>query len=462
MDVFVLTTIGASTLATVALAGLVAQTASFRRRSRAQAEVADAASASLAEARDELTAVRKSLAQKRTLLSRLDGQLKALSADHETLEEKHESVEADLARARVALGKSETRAVEAGSRLSEVTSRLDRTQAAAKRLESDLGERVARAAAARERVEQQSRQALEKERARRHHAERVLEALDITLSADARDPVGRGVRPDSRALLVDLMTSTASASAALVDHRGLDLLAAGPEGLVRAMGRLAGWADHALPAVEAVLRTPVSEVSAVDADGGVHLHRLGLEDRRWVGVAGPHASPRTALRMTTARLVGDLGRLTVPSTPLSLSGPPPARGEEADRRFVASWASRWKALGVALIDDEDGVIASSDPSWDAQLARAGAVSRGWFRRLALRGQPIQDAELRLVSFAGSHLAIRAVTNAAEGPIAIAVADTALHEDALDELTGAARWNAMARTHTDRPAPDHTDAPTVTR
>ena len=226
---------------------------------------------------------------------------------------------------------------------------------------------------------------------------------------------------------------------ALTDERGLDLLGTGPQDLLNRLGRLSGWTHIAEDSLRAALRTPVRVVSAALFDGGLHIQRLSPEGSLWLGIAGPYACPRLALRLSTARLAGTLDRVPEPTWPSSSQ--PPTEGDDG---VLARFAARWGIRSVALVDGHDEVIACSEPALADGLQLAAEGARPWFRRLQLQSAPVRDAELRAESFAGTHLAIRALETGPEGLIAVALSDAELPADALDELRGLARYNRLRR------------------
>ncbi|TVQ90021.1 MAG: hypothetical protein EA397_13770 [Deltaproteobacteria bacterium] len=288
---------------------------------------------------------------------------------------------------------------------------------------------------------------LREERHQRRRLEVVLDALDLEISGDVSDPLAPEARRGSSEHLTDLLTSTTCTAAAIVDDRGHSLLAVGPTDEIARLGRLAAIGAQAMSSLEQTLRMPIRSLTAMLTSSGLHLHRLGPDDGRWVGVYGPVETPDLALRITTARMVGELPSLPPPSAPLSLEPPADATGEDADRTFLADWTSRWKAMACVLLDEEDEVLSASDPGWSEDFRDLSAFLRTWFRRLDRDGEDLGAAALRIGSYAGGWLSARVVEDDPDGLIIIAMSDIALPPEALDELGGAARWHRLVSSST---------------
>ncbi|MFK7930345.1 MAG: hypothetical protein AB8H79_19305 [Myxococcota bacterium] len=275
----------------------------------------------------------------------------------------------------------------------------------------------------------------------KQHRERLtafLSALDVPSEPRGHAATSGRYRASTQHHLNDLKASTDAHAAAVVGRRGFALLGIGLEPSLGRLSRLGAVIAQSEPALEAVMGQAVTEASAVDPAGGLHVFRL-LGDE-YLALAGPVQAPTLAMRITSARISGRMAGAVKTLRP-------PVRavrvGESRELELLADWAMRWKVRAVALVAADGSAPLSSDAAHASALASVGQDLRSWWRREERDGVDVGSCELRLRSVCDAFLAARPVVNDASGLIAVATSDAVIGTDAMDELCAMVRWRRIS-------------------
>jgi hypothetical protein len=370
----------------------------------------DAGRSELADARKEAARIAADLASARAEVIRLDGEQARLRrlADAETSARR--GVESSLQAAEGKLKAAVQDRATVAARLDAVSAARDRSAQEAQRLVAEL---VA--------------------------VRRVLEALGLSLAENPESPLVLARRGATRALVSELAVDCDANATALVDRRGLPLFGSGSQ---EAVGRL-GTSGALFAEVEAsfgsVLCAPITTLSIATSVRGHHLVVVPGQPLLLAAESRPEA-PLFGLRHAAIRLAGQ-----VPPREAELgkvpAGVAPGERSPSLSALLGSWALRWHADAVALVEGDGSVVAANDDGLTAALSQARTAAGGVLRRLARDRWRLDDVEIRARTGDDAVLALRLRDDHPEGLAVVAIASHPIPTHALDELVASVRWSA---------------------
>lgn len=340
----------------------------------------------------------------------------ALTANHanqlQKVDQAREAAEARVVRLLEELGRSEQEAEDLGRRYDVEQGRLSATRA-------DLAHT----------------------RSRLTEAQATLKAVGLDDCQEAKDPAASPHRGSSRELLSSLVASTDGQAAAIVDGRGLPLLAVGDPRSISRLSALSSMLDDEVGAALALtLGEQPASVSLTGPTGGRHFARM--EANRTLALHAHGPNPQFAWAWTVFQLQGGATiPRAAPPMPSHVPELPDPSNAELEPLLVA-WGARWQARGVAVMD-ADGHPMALTPGEDAGVlwALRMGLEPLWLR-LERDRQPIDQMDLMARGSTGV-VTVRALDPDRDTHVLVVSSDSPLPPRALDELAATLRWNRTA-------------------
>ncbi|MEL6350004.1 MAG: hypothetical protein AAFV53_43285 [Myxococcota bacterium] len=269
-------------------------------------------------------------------------------------------------------------------------------------------------------------------------ARSALGVLGIKLSGQPQEPLAAGRRGTTRLALAELLAEASVDTAALIDERGLSLLGAGRDEDIDRLARFGALASSARAAFEPALGAPMLQWSVRSQARGIHL--LSMDPTRWLALAGEPKAPRTALLMTSLKMMGRLPDNVGPVEHLFIDEEPESRQWSAELVSLSEeWRGRWSASSVVIVDGSGQVLSASPGRLPRNLVSARSALKALWTRLHRDGWDLSTTEVAVTASHQGALTAKLTEDRADAPAVLIFAEKPLPDEALDELYASLRW-----------------------